>query len=133
MGGAGFFVLLLDNSEFLTYAVWGAGDYVIVNDRVVECAPDLYNKTKPWISNFGENQTWDDLTNVLVGGIIKDYAFSNDIFTLTVSSKKEKFTIEFVKNDIRLPRKAGRKRNAFKKGQISDYILFQYEYGRLIV
>ena len=133
MGGAGFFGLLLDNSEFLTYAVWGAGDYVLINDRVVECYSNLYHKTKPWISNYGGDETWDYLTEILVGSTIKDYSFSNDIFTLVASSEKEMFKIEFVKNDIRLPRKVGMKRNAFKKGQISDYILFQHQDGTLIV
>jgi hypothetical protein len=133
MGGAGFFGLLLDNSEFLTYAVWSAGDYVLINDRVVECHPDLYHKTRPWTSYFGENRTWDDLSDFLVGSIVKDYSISKEIFILTTSNEKEVFKIEFVKNDIRLPREVGRKRNAFKKGVISDYILFQHQDGTLIV
>ena len=133
MGGAGFLGLLLDNFEYLTYAVWNAGYYAIVNDRVMECHPKFYHKTKPWISNFGGDKTWNDLTEILVGATIKDYSFSNDNFILTTSNEKESFKIEFVKNDIRLPRVVGRKRNAFKKGQISDYILFQHQDGTLIV
>ena len=133
MGGAGFFGLLLDNSEYLTYAVWGAGNYTLVNDRVVECYSSLYNKTKPWISNFGESGTWDELTDFLVGSTVNDYSFSDTNFILTAINGKEKYKIEFVKNDIRLPRKVGRKRNAFKRGVISDYILFQHKDATLIV
>jgi len=48
---------------------------------------------------------------------------------------KEPTSIEvaFVKNDVRLPRKVGRKRNAFKKGVISDYLLFQHKNAKLII
>lgn len=133
MGGAGFFGLLLSNDEYLTYAAWNAGNYVLINDAVVECNPNLYHKTTPWISNYGDNQTWDHLTNFINGGKIVDYALTDDRCEITVSKSENTFKVEFVKNDRRLPRKVGRKRNAYKKGSISDYILFQHKNGRLIV
>lgn len=128
-----FFGLLLDNSEFLTYAVWGAGNYVIIDNRVVECNPDFYEKTKPWLSNFGENQAWDDLTTYILGSKIEHITFTEDTCNLALNKLGKKIEVNFVKNDIRLPRKVGRKRNAFKKGIISDYLLFQHENGTLIV
>jgi uncharacterized protein YuzE len=133
MGGAGFFGLLLSNDEYLTYTVWNAGDYVIINDRVVECNPDLYNKTKPWISNFGDDKTWNLLTEYISGGKIIDYRINNDSFEIEVDNNGDTFKVNFVKNDKRLPRKVGRKRNAYKKGHIEDYILFQHKEGTLIV
>ncbi|OQP44648.1 hypothetical protein A4H97_09795 [Niastella yeongjuensis] len=133
MGGPGFFGLLLSNAEFLTYAVWGAGNYVIINDRVVECSTDLYKKTRPWMSNFGGNETWDDLTTYISGSVIENITLTTDACTLSLNKSGERIEVNFVKNDIRLPRRAGRKRNAYKKGVISDYIVFQHEYGTLIV
>ena len=63
MGGAGFFGLLLSNDEYLTYAVWNAGDYVIINNRIVECSPNFYDKTKPWISNYMKIPTYQSNKN----------------------------------------------------------------------
>ncbi len=133
MGGAGFFGLLLSNKHYLTFAAWSAGEYVIINDRVVECNSKFYKKTKPWISNFGEDQTWDDLSDKVVGSTIKDYSFTKESCNILLLKNSKEFKIELVKNDKRLPRKVGRKKNAFKKGQISDYILFQHEEATLIV
>jgi len=133
MGGPGFFGLLLSNEEYLTFAVWNAGDYVIVNDRVVECNPELYNKTKPWISEYEDGKTWNFLTEYISGSKIIDYSFNNDSFEMRVDNNGNSFKINFVRNDKRLPRKVGRKRNAYKKGKIEDYILFQHKNGTLIV
>lgn len=133
MGGAGFFGLLLDTLEYLTYCVWGAGNYVIVNDKVVKCNPELYSKIKPLTSNFGEELTWDDLTDLINESKILSYNVSEDSFKLIVEKEAHRIQIEFVKNDKRLPRKVGRKKNAYKKGVVSDFILFQHEKATLIV
>ncbi|NLR95085.1 hypothetical protein [Flammeovirga agarivorans] len=133
MGGAGFFGFLLSNNEYLTYSVWNAGDYIIVDDRVVECDEELYGKTKPWISNQGEDKTWDDLSNYITGSIITNYIIEDDNCRLELEKHGKIINISFVKNDIKLPRKVGRKRNAYKKGNIKDYIIFQHKEGTLIV
>ncbi len=105
-----------------------------MDGRVVECNNNLYSKVKPWISNYEKDKTWDYLTGCITGSVIKDYSFTDDIFLLEIVNSMNKYLkIEFVKNDIRLPRKSGRKRNAFKKGIISDYILFQHHNGKLVV
>lgn len=133
MGGPGFFGLLLDNSDFLTYTVWGAGTYVIVDNRVVECNTNLYNKTKPWVSNYGDNLTWDDLTAHITGSTINSIVLRSDSCELTLKKAVNTITLRFVKNDSRLPRSVGRKRNAYKKGVIADYLVFQNKNGTLIV
>jgi hypothetical protein len=133
MGGAGFFGLLLDNSEYLTYAVWGAENYVIIDGRVVGCSPDLYGQTKPWISNYGGDQTWDELTTYILGSRIESLSLTKDTCHLTLGNRDKKIEVTFVKNDQRLPRKVRRRPNAFRKGVISDYLLFQHENGTLIV
>ncbi len=133
MGGAGFFGILLDHREFLTYAVWGAGRYVVIDNRMVECDPEFYPTTKPWMSDFGGDQTWDDLTDYITGSTIIDYQFTPDLFRMKAEKNGQTIHIEFVRNDKRLPGKSGKVKNAYKRGEISDYILFQHEEGVLIV
>lgn len=136
MGGPGFFGLFLNNSEILTYAVWSAGEYVIIDGRVVECDSNLYSKVKPWFSNTvsnGKKHDWDDLTNHISGSIIIDISLNHDTCTLILEKQCEPIEMLFVRNDSRLPRKSGRKRNAYNKGDISEYILFQHERVTLIL
>ncbi|SNR14160.1 hypothetical protein [Tenacibaculum jejuense] len=133
MGGPGFFGLLLSNNEYLTYTVWNAGSYVIINNKVVECNPELYHKTQPWVSNFGEDKTWNFLTEYISGSKIVAYTIHQDSLEIKAEKNTTTFKIHFLKNDKRLPRKTGRKRNAYKKGKIEDYILFQHKNAILIV
>ena len=90
-------------------------------------------KTKPWVSNFGDDKTWNHLTEYISKGKIIDFTINDNSCEIEVDNNRETFKVYFVKNDRRLPRKVGRKRNAYKKGQIEDYILFQHKDGRLIV
>lgn len=133
MGGAGFFGLELSNGEYLVYAVWNAGNYVMVDDRIVECNPEFYSKTKPWISGFGKGEMWNHLTEYISGAKIEDYSIDEHSCEIAVNKLGKTITIKFVKNDGRLPRKVGRKRNAYNKGRIEDYLIFQNVKGRLIV
>ncbi|BDD07764.1 hypothetical protein FUAX_01960 [Fulvitalea axinellae] len=129
MGGAGFFGLLLDTEEYLTYATWSSGDFVIVNDRVVECSPEHYDKIKPWTSNYGDGLTWDELTETVSGSMIRSYELADDVFILFLSKNGADLKVEFVKQDSRLPKE----REAYEDGQICDYILFQHKDATLIV
>jgi hypothetical protein len=69
MGGAGFFGLRLDR-EWLVVAIWGAGEWILANDRLItDTFASKYNRPRPWIS--GEE---DDLTGALVGRTIDEIA-----------------------------------------------------------
>jgi hypothetical protein len=132
MGGPGFFGLLLDNTEYLTYAVWYAGSYVIIDDRVVECHPDLYKETKPWFSKFGGEEDWDELTDYISESVILDYHFTKDTFLLKLEKGNRTINVSFVRNDVSLPKRNDESRIAFEQGEISDYILLQNENAVLI-
>jgi hypothetical protein len=127
MGGAGFFGLLLDNSEFLTYAVWGAGNHIVIDNRYVECLPDSYDNTRPWFSNFGEGQTWDDLTTYIIESKIENIKLTKEYCNITLDKLGKKIEVTFVKKDEKLAK------NLNEDGEISDYILFQHKNGTLIV
>ena len=133
MGGPGFFGLLLDNLEYLTYAVWGAGHYVLVDGKVVECNYELYNRYKPLYSNFGGRESWDLLSKIINGSGIIDYQTENHQLTLTLRKKKAVHTLQFVRNSPLIPRKAVRFPNAYKHGVISDYLIFQHKNATLYV
>lgn len=133
MGGPGFFGLLLDNLEYLTYAVYGAGLYVLVDERAVECNYELYHKYKPLYSNFGGSDSWDLLSKIINGSNIIDYQAEDHQLTLTLRKKKDFHTLQFVRNSPLIPRKAGRFPNAYKKGVISDYLVFQHKNATLYI
>jgi hypothetical protein len=66
MGGPGFFGMRL-GGEWLTIAIWGAGEWIKIDDLLVEDSfYDSYGRPKPWIS---ENS--DRLSPALVGSTIQ--------------------------------------------------------------
>ena len=133
MGGPGFFGLLLDNEKYLTYAVWGAGWYVLVDGKVVECNYELYHKYMPLYSNFGGRDSWDLLSKIINGSSIIDYQAEDHQLTLTLKKKKDVHALQFVRNSPLIPRKAVRFPNAYKKGVISDYLVFQHKNATLYI
>lgn len=62
MGGPGFFGLRL-GEEWLVVSIWGAGEWILVDDRLVEDTfGESYGRPRPWIHD-GEDQ----LSQRLVG------------------------------------------------------------------
>lgn len=132
MGGPGFFGLLLDDTEFIVYAVWSADNYVFVDDIIVGCHWSFYDRTKPWISNIS-SVAWDNLTDYIYGSVIVDYVLKEDTFKLILKKDDKNIEVNFLRNDDRIPRKAGRFRNAYKQGTIDEFIVFQHKEATLIV
>jgi hypothetical protein len=133
MGGPGFFGLLLDDEEYLTYAVWGSGRYVLVDDNVVECNLELYSSCKPLYSNYGGHDSWDKLRPLINGAQIIDYQLEEHQFTIKFQKKKEIHQIRFVKNDTLIPCGEEKREDAYSEGCIGDYLLFQYKNATLHV
>lgn len=133
MGGAGFFGLRLNNKHFLTYAVWNSGNFVLVDNRVVKCSPDFYDTTRPLISNFGDDLTWDEITPLIVGSQIIAVKIAKHSCQITLQKDEKTHIVEFVKKDSRIPQDEGKLRVGYKKGKISDYLLFQRKNAVLVV
>jgi hypothetical protein len=140
MGGPGFLGFTLDDSkdyqsssgrDVLVFAVWGAGQYTLIDNRIVTCTPQFYSEYRPWFSEWADAdiEQWDDLTSMLIGCKISEIDLGETKCTLTVTKESLKHTIEFFKNDPRLPPMGnGEARyDAFKTGVIGDYIVFQKE------
>lgn len=130
-GSPNFFGLLLDDDEFLVYAVWYADNYVFVDNRIVGCFSNLNNRAKPWISN-SSNAIWDYLTDYISGSVIVDYAIEKNTFKL-ILQKDKKIEVKFVQNSSEIPRNTSKFRNAYQEGTISDYIVFQHKDATLII
>jgi hypothetical protein len=146
MGGPGFLGFTLSdsilqrypaNTDVLVYAVWGSGNYTLIDNRVVECHPRFYGAFHPWISDYVDSdaENWDDLTPALVGGLIDAIQVRDEVCTVTVTQKNDAHIIEFLKNDSRLPPHGNEspRQDAFDTGKIADYMLFQIEKGVLHV
>ena len=74
MGGPGFFGVRLDQGrhpeEHLVLRLWGADGWLLYDGRWIGAHPNQYDVQRPWASDFGGDDTWDELTEVLVGGVI---------------------------------------------------------------
>ncbi len=147
MGGPGFLGFTLDNQldteeeivdeNVLVYAVWGAAEYTLIDNRVVECSPQFYRDFHPWVSRFADEDipNWDDLGPVLPGSRVDFIGLSGSNCIITVSKGDQNHIIEFFKNDASLPPfgNGNPRRDAFSLGVIGDSIVFQHEKAALHV
>lgn len=134
MGGPGFFGLRLSNGYYLTFAVYHASEYILVQDKVVACDPVLYHRVMPWIASFhDEDRNWDELSPLVIGSKIEGIEFTSTTCTVTLCGQDGLIELVCVKNDPRLPITNSPKDDAFKAGIISDYLVLQLQNARLIV
>ncbi len=138
MGGPGFLGFEIEGeqkskeqeeNEVLVYAVWYAGAYTLIDNRVVECHPRYYRDYHPWVSQFVDKDVpnWDDLTPALLGSRIVKIELHDSKFLLEATKGEKVHQIEFLKNDARLPPLGGGgpRKDAFKSGVIGQYLVFQ--------
>jgi hypothetical protein len=76
MGGPGFFELYLEKSdrypaEHLVLTLWGASNWLLLNNLWITAHPNQYEKQRPLYSNYPD-QRWDEATMILVGSVIAD-------------------------------------------------------------
>jgi hypothetical protein len=133
MGGPGFVGLLLSSGQYLVYAVWGAASYALLDDRAWECYPDLYEDHRPWLSHFGGDLSWDDLSPVLDGAKIVEAVLSDEYLSLQLECHGESKTLFLTQTDARLPHQETVLKPAFDHGVIAEYLLWQDQDAILIV
>lgn len=135
MGGPGFFGLSLDrqpaDQQIMVYAVWGAAQYTLLDDREIACSPRYYDERHPWLSHYADKHisNWDELSPVLIGCRIEKIDLTPDSCVVHLLGDHQKHRLEFVKNDGRLPRQGNGdlRKNAFDDKSISEYLVFQRE------
>lgn len=124
MGGPGFFGFELEHKQYLTYAVWGAGDYILFNPRVLTGHPNTYAQMQPLLSNFSDQQ-FDQLTPLISGATLHDWQIEEHQFILQLKQGQEIRNFIFFRYDSRIPRIATNPGIAYKEGVISDYLVLQ--------
>ncbi|MDR2223847.1 MAG: hypothetical protein LBE34_14100 [Flavobacteriaceae bacterium] len=125
MGGAGFFGLLLDDEEYLVLAQWNSSSNVFVDDRPVCSSPKKYEIQRPWVSNFGGELTWDELSDVLIGTVIEKLIIDNKTLSIVAISEEKRFSIQY-----RLVFEKGKEREV---ESLQKMIVFQDKDAVLIV
>lgn len=135
MGGPGFFGLLMERDgarEYLVYAVWASGQYMTIDNRVIECHINYNEAYHPWISQWpGENDEnqWDDLSGILKGSVITGVLLTEDEFRIGITSNAADHSIIFHRyKDTLPPHGNGEPRKpAFEEGVIGTFIVFSQE------
>ena len=134
----------MEEREYLVAVVWGAGEYLLLDRRVIECHPDYYASYHPWIrdeprgggAKEGEEEGGaNELEAVLVGATVSAAAIEDDRLRISLVQGEIEHVLEFVKQDPRQPPLShGQPRKAaFTAGSIADYIVFQPEQATLLV
>jgi hypothetical protein len=111
----------------LVFAVWGADQYVLLDDRVLDTAPRYRDQYRPWLTDGDEGRT--ALDAVLNGASIEAAEVADDHLRLTLSQGGCSHVLEYVRHDPRLPPMGGGGPwiPAYEKGTIADYLVFQPE------
>ncbi|CAH1194132.1 hypothetical protein PAECIP111892_01421 [Paenibacillus auburnensis] len=131
MGGPGFFGVLLDqegSQQYLVYAVWHSGQYIMMEGRVITCHLK-YNRTyKPWVSEWaGESaeEQWDQLSGVIKGSVITGITLCDAELHLELSADNSIHELIFYQYNEALPPLGNgeARKQAFQQGVIGDYII----------
>jgi hypothetical protein len=142
MGGPGFLGFTLSEKPemqaslfILVYAVDGAAQYTLLDDRIVQCSPSYYDTFHPWMSRYADEDipNWNDLTDVILSSVITNVYLEVDRCSITLQQSGVEHMLEFVKNDTRLaPFGNGQPReDAFTSGTIGDCLIVQVPNGVL--
>jgi len=132
MGGPGFFGILIERNgmeEYLTYAVWASGQYIMMDDRVFECHLKYNNSYRPWISKWAgesEENQWDELSHILNGSIITGILLNETELKIEILSNEVNHNITFYTYKDTLPPLGNgeARKPAFTEGTIGKYIVF---------
>lgn len=89
MGGYGFFGLRLAQTddfpvEWLILTLFGAGDWLLLDDLWISAAPMQWATQRPLTAYFGMDGQWDELSPLLIGARLVEAAVAdtNSQFTL---------------------------------------------------
>jgi len=128
MGGPGFFGLSCDTAKgafWLTFTVWGSGQYAVLDDRVIECHPQYNDQYNPWWS-----RNRDECKSIVIGAVIKQVElFDTECRIVIEAEDGGRHQVMIYKYSEKLPPMGNGKprKAAFESGIITDYLLVTYE------
>jgi hypothetical protein len=134
MGGPGFFGILLQRRgtaayrEYLVTAVWGAEEYLLLDNRVVGAHPRYHEEYHPWLGITGEGRH-SELDAVLIGASIASVEVNGEQLRMVLVQQGTDHILEFGRHDERLPPMGSgiARKVAFTEGTITDRMVFQPE------
>ena len=139
MGGPGFFGLKLQGeygTRWLTCCIWSAGEYILFDDKVLECHPDYAEKYTPLIAFGDYSNSLSKLKQTLSDMTVQAVDVSEDSIEITLIDSCDKLhSIKSYKSSDKFPEQGGtgKKRNSFEDGRMSDYWLVTYDETHLKV
>ncbi|WP_405106512.1 hypothetical protein MHH28_24940 [Paenibacillus sp. FSL K6-1217] len=141
MGGPGFFGLLLEKEgrrQYLVYAVWASGQYILLDGRVIECHLNYNRSHRPWVSSWAgepEEEQWDELTAAVTGSLITAVHLADEALQLELTREGVRRQLVFYRYHEDLPPMgSGQPRKpAFEDGVIGDYLVLSEEHAVLHV
>ena len=112
MGGPGFFGLRLQRTEqypeeWLALTLWGATDWLLLNDRWFSAHPRYYQEQKPLYGNFPPEHSWDEVTPHLTGTTVDKITVGRDCFSLHLVSERNQTHLSLPADTGKLPKLGG--------------------------
>ena len=109
MGGPGFFGVELDatneyEKENLILTLWGAGQWLLLDDNWVEAHPDYHEFKNPLYSNYGSDMNWDGVSEILVGGTIFNIKMDSNACSFEILNADDSHLLELPSDTKRLPK-----------------------------
>ena len=112
MGGPGFFGLRLQRTkqypeEWFAFTLWGATDWLLLNDCWFSAHPRYYEEQKPLYSNFGPDLSWDQATPLLKGTTLERINVGKNCFALQLAGPDFRTELAMPADSARLPKHGG--------------------------
>lgn len=139
MGGPGFVGLKIQGDSgdrWLVYCVWNAGQYILLDNRVLECHPKFSEDYNPWIGFDHQEKSITAIKKLLDQAVIQNISLSHEALTITLTDAKSNIhVIETRKTSDQFPPLGGtgKKSDAYADGAMRDYWLVIYDGTHLAV
>jgi hypothetical protein len=108
MGGPGFFGLHLTPAgdypaEWLLLTLWGAGEWLLLDGVWVEAHPNQYVKQRPLYSNFGGEDTWDQVSGKVIRARITSFEVADRTSRIVLAKGNSEHVLEIPEDTSLLP------------------------------
>jgi hypothetical protein len=108
MGGPGFFGLRLAavgdySEEWLALRLWGADNWLLLDGQWVGAHPNQYHVQEPLISDFGGDESWDRVSEKVIGALIEDVKIERNCSLIVLVREAQTHRLEIPEDTSRLP------------------------------
>lgn len=137
MGGPGFVGFKIQGDfglRWLVYCIWSAGQYILLDDRVLQCHPKFSESYNPWIDFDHQEKSITMIKRLLGEAVIQNISLSGETLTITLTGS-DSHTIKAQRISDQFPPLGGtgQKSAAYTNGSMGDYWLLIYDGTHLTV